>query len=279
MSKSSQEEQEKRGRPEWQIFRLRVGDLMKEGGLSNRGIGEVAGAAESTVHHWLMSGRIPKEPYLRRIEAHFRKPPGWLLGEGEVQRLKRKAEWERGVRMSLEKPQIDSARSPQSPLEVSGVERVAPVCNLWPEYHEEREAANAAKVAKSESVRRIPVLQVEVGAGVGRLNGDEYVQEYFEVPEGLVPWKGDLSIVSVYGDSMEPTYRHGDLVIVQPESRVMDAIMVVAWDDALMVKRVRRVGVKTIELISDNECYRPITLAVNEIRVVGRVMGLIRWNA
>ncbi len=109
--------------------------------------------------------------------------------------------------------------------------------------------------------------------------GLQYVQEYFEVPEGLVPWKGDLSIVSVYGDSMEPTYRHGDLVIVQPESRVMDAIMVVAWDDALMVKRVRRVGVKTIELISDNECYRPITLAVNEIRVVGRVMGLIRWNA
>ncbi len=258
---------EKMERPEWQIFRLRLGELML--GASNREIGAIAGAAESTIHHWLNSGRIPKEMYLRRLEAHFGKPEGWLLGDKRVRELEEREKWKITVRALTQEEMQENP--PETMQDSAGI-------NFVPQELERRTPVNReSQVEKVQ--RRIPVLQVEVGAGGGRLNGDEYVQEYFEVPEGLIPWKGDLSIVSVCGDSMEATYRHGDLVIVQPENRVMDAVMVVAWDDALMVKRVLRVGAKTVKLISDNAAYEPVTIAINEIRVVGRVVGLIRWNA
>jgi len=229
-------EEKKRERDEWQLFHRRLKELM--GGMSHRELAYIAGASESTVHHWLYSGRIPRERYVRLIEQHFGKPRGWLLGEDEEVKASKEA--------------------------VNRKEKVEQIVK---------------KQAIEVNRRRIPILDVEVGAGNGHYNGDEQVTEWFEFPEGMVPFRGDLSIVTVRGDSMEPTYRHGDLVIVQPESRVIDAVLVVAWDDALMVKRVLRTGGKTIRLISDNSAYDPVTIAMSEIRVVGRVVGLLRWNA
>lgn len=82
-----------------------------------------------------------------------------------------------------------------------------------------------------------------------------------------------LSAIAVHGDSMEPTLRDGDEILVDTGlSPLRDGIHVVRVDGALLVKRleVRRSG--PITLLSDNSGYPPIVRPAEEIEVVGRVV-------
>ncbi|WP_347812967.1 S24 family peptidase [Novosphingobium sp. PhB165] len=123
----------------------------------------------------------------------------------------------------------------------------------------------------------VPRLTVGASAGPGAHAGDEEVFGTLRFSArwlrsmGLSPEM--LSAITVSGDSMEPTLRHGDEILVDSEWQPLrDGIHVVRLDDTVLVKRLGSVGAGRVVLSSDNPAYRPITCGLAEIVVIGRVV-------
>ncbi len=123
----------------------------------------------------------------------------------------------------------------------------------------------------------VPRLALGASAGPGALSGDELPIGAFRFAarwlrgQGLDP--SQLSAIAVTGDSMEPTLRDGDEILVDRSRRSLsDGIHVVRTGDALLVKRLETGRPGAIGLISDNPAYRAIELPAGEVEVIGRVV-------
>ncbi|MBF0147226.1 MAG: helix-turn-helix transcriptional regulator [Magnetococcales bacterium] len=92
---------------------------------------------------------------------------------------------------------------------------------------------------------------------------------------GLDPNK--IVLVSVIGDSMEPTLKGGDLVLLDQRDQSMrnDAIYVIRRDEDLVAKRLQRGFDGSISIKSDNAAYEDIKVPaeqVGQLSIVGRVV-------
>ncbi|MFA7585367.1 MAG: S24 family peptidase [Novosphingobium sp.] len=123
----------------------------------------------------------------------------------------------------------------------------------------------------------VPRLPLGASAGPGAMAADERPFDSFRFSarwfrsQGLNP--AMLSAIAVEGDSMEPTLRDGDEILVDREVRSLrDGIHVVRVGDAVMVKRLDTGRPGTIALLSDNPAYRAIELPMADVHVIGRVV-------
>jgi len=123
----------------------------------------------------------------------------------------------------------------------------------------------------------VPRLALGASAGPGALGGEEAAIGAFRFSthwlrrQGLEP--AMLSAIAVEGDSMEPTLRDGDEILVDRSPRPLrDGIHVVRLDDSLLVKRIDAARPGRIALVSDNPAYRPIEVAPADMQVIGRVV-------
>lgn len=100
----------------------------------------------------------------------------------------------------------------------------------------------------------------------------EWVKSVTDRPASKLAWAtGD-------GDSMEPTIRSGEVVLIDTSAdrrRFDDTIWAVTLGDIGMIKRLRSRG-ETIELLSDNPLVPPQTAADGELHAVGRVIAVVR---
>ncbi len=136
--------------------------------------------------------------------------------------------------------------------------------------------AAATKPARGEWVD-VPRLALGASAGPGALAGEEQPIGAFRFAarwlrgQGLDP--AMLSAIAVAGDSMEPTLRDGDEILIDRSPRpVRDGIHVVRVEDAVLVKRLDTGRPGTIALLSDNPAYRPLELPAGEVQLIGRVV-------
>jgi phage repressor protein C with HTH and peptisase S24 domain len=91
-------------------------------------------------------------------------------------------------------------------------------------------------------------------------------------PEHLFWTTGD-------GDSMEPTIRSGEIILVDRSERVPrmgDGIWAMAYGEIGMVKRLRPKPDGTVEIHSDNQLVRPEIATDGELHVIGRVIAVVR---
>ncbi len=123
----------------------------------------------------------------------------------------------------------------------------------------------------------VPRLALGASAGPGALGHDEQAIGAFRFArswlrgQGLDPRR--LSAIAVDGDSMEPTLRGGDEILVDTAPRPLrDGVHVVRVDGALLVKRLETGRPGSIVLKSDNPAYDPIALGPADVTVVGRVV-------
>jgi phage repressor protein C with HTH and peptisase S24 domain len=91
----------------------------------------------------------------------------------------------------------------------------------------------------------------------------------------------NLAVISAYGDSMQPTFNDGDILLVDRAVRNvrLDAVYVLAFHDELYIKRIQRRPDGSLAIISDNKVYDPIIVPSDEkesVTVLGRVMWA--WN-
>ncbi|MBK8699756.1 MAG: LexA family transcriptional regulator [Saprospiraceae bacterium] len=143
-------------------------------------------------------------------------------------------------------------------------------------------------IKRDEGVRKtnISYVPVRVQAGYGdQINNPifEADLEKFTIP-GPHFHDDEYRCFEVEGDSMFPSYHHGDRVICSPIPAIYLTqalrdymIYVVVTEHSLLLKRVvnKIKSHKAIELISDNVMYEPKLLPAEEIKEIWKVEGLI----
>jgi phage repressor protein C with HTH and peptisase S24 domain len=123
----------------------------------------------------------------------------------------------------------------------------------------------------------IPRLPLGASAGPGSFAAEERPIGAFRFSarwlreQGLDPEM--LSAIVVAGDSMDPTLRDGDEILVDRAPRPLgNGVHVVEVAGALMVKRLDAGRAGTIGLVSDNAIYPRVDMPSGEVRVIGRVV-------
>lgn len=122
--------------------------------------------------------------------------------------------------------------------------------------------------------RAIPIV------GMARAGADGFFDESgFPIGADETVRFPDLGEDRVYaleiaGDSMEPTYRAGDVVIVQPGAAVRrgDRVVVRTRSGEVMAKVLGRKNDQTVELTSLNPAHKPRELAATDIEWIARIL-------
>ena len=123
----------------------------------------------------------------------------------------------------------------------------------------------------------VPRLELGVSAGGGTLDPGELAFGALRFSRRWLRQRGlepaMLSTVEVIGDSMEPTLRHGDEILVDRRAGALrDGVHVVRLDTVLLVKRLDTSRPGRLVLISDNRAYPPIEAGASEAQVIGRAV-------
>ena len=120
------------------------------------------------------------------------------------------------------------------------------------------------------SLAKIRYYSLSASAGTGNFLDSDLAEELL-VPESAEAEQADF-VISVSGDSMEPTYHDGDKVFVEKCDAVdvgEVGIFVVNGDSY-----IKELGSKC--LISHNEKYKPIRIGENDsVYCCGRVIGIV----
>ena len=79
--------------------------------------------------------------------------------------------------------------------------------------------------------------------------------------------------VRVSGDSMEPTFKDGDAIFVEPYNGdfANNRIYIIKRQDDVLIKRLKKSG-DMFEVISDNPDYLPYSISANEFQIIGRAV-------
>jgi phage repressor protein C with HTH and peptisase S24 domain len=80
--------------------------------------------------------------------------------------------------------------------------------------------------------------------------------------------------LEISGDSMEPAYRDGTIIVVSPGAPVRrgDRVVVKTRDGEVMAKELKRKTAKTVELRSLNPAHGERTVNVDDVRWIARVV-------
>jgi phage repressor protein C with HTH and peptisase S24 domain len=80
--------------------------------------------------------------------------------------------------------------------------------------------------------------------------------------------------LEISGDSMKPTYRDGDVIVVSPGAPIRrgDRVVVKTKDGEVLVKELRRRTQKVIELQSLNPAHADRTLATSDVDWIARIV-------
>lgn len=127
----------------------------------------------------------------------------------------------------------------------------------------------------------VPRLDIQASAGNGSLAHSEEPIDFLAFQESWLTARNINSrfarVLTAKGDSMEPTIRDGDMLLVDTSiNHIKDnTIYVVVYGEILLVKRIHSRLNGSIQLISDNSLYpvEDVTAGeLNHLRIAGRVM-------
>ncbi len=137
---------------------------------------------------------------------------------------------------------------------------------------------------------RIEELDVRASAGSGSsglTDENSRTVAAWQIPNEIVRGyttapAADLRIITVLGDSMEPTLLPGQRVLVDTaDRRPSPPGIFVVWDGlGLVVKRVQllpHTDPPRVKITSDNQNYEPYERTLDEAYIQGRVIGQWRW--
>lgn len=133
----------------------------------------------------------------------------------------------------------------------------------------------------------IPLYDVRAAAGHGAFVDGEQIIDFLAFRRDWL-WRelhareGDLYLIEVDGESMEPTLRSGDVILVDRRSAQAvprDGIYVIRMDHTLMIKRLQRLPGGRLRVSSDHPAYEPYELRADEagdMAIIGRVVWVGR---
>ncbi|PWJ73850.1 peptidase S24-like protein [Pseudaminobacter salicylatoxidans] len=223
---------------------------------------EAAGVPTPTMYHHENGTRTISSRAAERYASAFKVTASWLMF-GEKTRISLDEEWEEDVRRNVGE-QVAYSRENYRPT-IDGA---------------------------------IPEIDVELGAGQGRIGefltlpvGDETYSGHRVVDEWFLPESyfdrvldarsGNTLVMPVVGDSMAPTYNPGDRVLVDLSQGILTTDTVYVISDGYsppQIKRLQRVLFSQppeVQVLSDNPSHAPQRVALNDLHIIGRVVGAI----
>ncbi|WP_345369293.1 S24 family peptidase [Algivirga pacifica] len=125
----------------------------------------------------------------------------------------------------------------------------------------------------------VPVYNIEASAGIGFLNGSEYIMDQIKIPFAE---KGDVAI-SINGDSMYPVIDDGDLAVIRQfpfhDYVMYGNIYVIVTDEASFCKVIKKSdNPETLLMRSLNKEYEDFEIPIRLIRYVYLVVGVVRMK-
>lgn len=123
----------------------------------------------------------------------------------------------------------------------------------------------------------VPLLNHEASAGSGEGVFETEVIDTLLIDRCLLPIGGIYDAIKVRGNSMEPSLKDGDYVIINKNIDLnVDDIYVILHDGELKVKLLQFLGNKKLKIISTNKSYDSIDIDLAENQVefskIGRVV-------
>lgn len=223
---------------------------------------EAAGVPAPTLYHHENGTRKISSEAAEQYGAAFGVTGAWILFD-EKTRVSLQEEWEQDVRQVADE-----------------------------------QAAYSRENYRPSVAGAIPEIDVELGAGEGRVGefltlpvGQESYSGHRVVDEWLLPESyfdrvldarsGNTLVLPVVGDSMTPTYNPGDRVLVDLSQNHLTTDTVYVISDGYsppQIKRLQRVLFSQppeVQVLSDNQAHAPQSVALNELRIIGRVVGAI----
>jgi len=171
----------------------------------------------------------------------------------------------------------------KGPVEKRGFPKVVGE-EAWPSGEEAEKAEEAAAAlpvpplqpVTPEEFVYIPKTKSRLAAGHGLIPDNEEYTERFafrrnwlrSVCTGL----SKVILMEVDGDSMYPTLRSGDTVLIDVGRTEVHGGGIYAFssDDFILIKRLEWLGGGIIRIISDNAIYPPEEKPADEITIIGR---------
>ncbi|MBL0686543.1 MAG: LexA family transcriptional regulator [Sulfurospirillum sp.] len=139
---------------------------------------------------------------------------------------------------------------------------------------------------ESEKFERIHYFKnINASAG-GGANNHEEKSEFLTLDEKIVNHLGgqraikNIHALNVIGDSMEPTLYEGDIIFMDRNSinPNRNGIYIVSTPAGVFVKRLQLKLDGTVALVSDNVSYLDELVSVEDITVLGKIVGAMSNN-
>lgn len=131
----------------------------------------------------------------------------------------------------------------------------------------------------------IPLYEVTAAAGGGAVVEAERVVDFLHFKRDWIRHElhaspADLYLINVDGESMEPTLRPGDVILVdhRDQKQARDGIYVLRLDGALLVKRLQKLPGGIIEVTSDNPAYKPFKINADQVGDDFAIIGRVVWS-
>lgn len=132
----------------------------------------------------------------------------------------------------------------------------------------------------------IPLVAASLSAGSGSLQTEAEVLDYFAFRSEWLCRKGNpdrMVLMKVYGDSMEPEIRHGDMALIDQSKQQIypHTIYAVGVNEEIYIKQIETRPGHRLVLRSLNERYEPIEVDLRgdmaeSVRIIGKVIWWCR---
>lgn len=125
--------------------------------------------------------------------------------------------------------------------------------------------------------KTIPVIGYAQAGAAGYFDDAGYPQgqgwDTVELP-ALAPVDESTYALEVSGDSMQPLYRDGDILVVSPHSDIRrgDRVVIRTTDGQVMAKELARQTANRIDLISLNADHDPLSFAPQDLQWIARIL-------
>lgn len=222
---------------------MSLGERLKEirNGLPQADFAKQVGVTTNTVGRLERGENVPDAEYLKKIlEIYPDIDPAWLLtGKGETKR---------GTVSIVAETRVTYA----------GPEDIEKEYVLVPRYNVKVSAGGGSLVDNAQVIDHLAFKTV-----------------WIRTTMHLNP--ADLLLVNTMGDSMYPTIKEGDMLLVDKSQREVrdDAIYILLNDGALIAKRLQKLYDGSIQIKSDNKVYDTQLVPfdrVNVLNIIGRVV-------
>ena len=137
-----------------------------------------------------------------------------------------------------------------------------------------------------KNIITIPIFEAVAGCGATgmleqlRLSSDNFVFDSRVFPSNIIT--KDIAMIRIVGDSMAPYLDENDWAIIELRNGrniiPAEAVYLIAYDDAVQIKRVQIIGKKAI-IKSDNKEYDSFELRINDFDIVGKIIGRLKFGS